>query len=364
MSLILNLKNFYFDSIRVPKDFLKNNEKINYVDIGASNIKNLIFYSKFKFLNIFLFEPDNRVLKNYISSSAYNLNIIDKGLWSKKDQRFFFQLSNQPSSSFFKPNLKKLSDYKLGIDLYGLKKKFLTDVDKLDNLMKKFDTDFIKIDTEGSDYEILLGAKKKLDNTLGILVESQFFERYISSKSFSEIEIYLRKKGFELFSMNLEKWAQSNSYNINTNIKTVWGDVLYFVNIEKFIERLKKIKSNKSRVKVVKKIIFLMVTYKLHDSSLRYLKNIKKERLINEENFIYIKNFILMNVSSNFSIILMDLFRLISVIVFLPIMFFFTKKYLDLFKYLIEKNLRNFKRLVSINLKNKSIFRNSGLDIH
>ena len=76
------------------------------------------------------------------------------------------------------------------------------------------------------------------------------------------------------------------------------------------------------------------------------------------------KNFILMNVRSNFSIILMDLFRLTTVIVFLPIIIFFENKYLNLFKYLIEKNLRNFKRLASINLKNKSIFKSSGIDIH
>lgn len=71
-----------------------------------------------------------------------------------------------------------------------------------------------------------------------------------------------------------------------------------------------------------------------------------------------------MNLRSNFSIILMDLFRLTTVIVFLPIIIFFENKYLNLFKYLIEKNLRNFKRLASINLKNKSIFRSSGIDIH
>jgi len=71
-----------------------------------------------------------------------------------------------------------------------------------------------------------------------------------------------------------------------------------------------------------------------------------------------------MNLRSYFSIILMDLFRLTTVIVFLPIIIFFENKYLNLFKYLIEKNLRNFKRLASINLKNKSIFRSSGIDIH
>ena len=364
MNLILNIKKIYFDTVNVPKNFFQNNEKINYLDIGASDIKNLIFYSKFNFLNLILFEPDERVLKKYISEDSNNLSLYDNGLWSKKDKKYFFQYKNQPSSSFFKPNLKKLSDYEINIDSYSLKKKTLSKVDNLDNSIKNLDVDFIKLDTEGADYEILLGAKKKLSNTLGIIVESQFFERYVSSKSFSEIEIYLKKKDFEIYAMNIEKWSQFDNYNINTNIKTVWGDILYFVSVEKFIERLKKIKNNKSKFQLIKKIIFLMVSYRLHDSSLRYLVNIKKAKLINDQDFIYIKNFILMNISSNFIIITKDLLRLISVIIILPVIFFFRDKYLDLFKYLIEKNLQNFKRLASIKIRNNSIFRNKGLDIH
>ena len=71
----------------------------------------------------------------------------------------------------------------------------MSEVDCLDNLLFNYNVDFIKLDTEGADYEILLGAKKSLDQCLGIVVESQFFERYLNTKSFSEIEIFMRKKG-------------------------------------------------------------------------------------------------------------------------------------------------------------------------
>ena len=114
------------------------------------------------FLNIFLFEPDQRVIKNYVSSKDNNLNlkIFDKGLWKNKTQKYFYQFANQASSSFFEPNLKKLSSYNLGINLYHVEKKILSEVDCLDNLLFNYNVDFIKLDTEGADYEILLGAKK------------------------------------------------------------------------------------------------------------------------------------------------------------------------------------------------------------
>ena len=147
-------------------------------------------YSKFNFFNIFLFEPDQRAITSYVSSKDKNLNlkIFDKGLWKNKTKKYFYQFSNQASSSFFEPNLKKLSSYNLGINLYHVEKKILSEVDCLDSLLFNYNVDFIKLDTEGADYEILLGAKKSLDQCLGIVVESQFFERYLNTKSFLKLK--------------------------------------------------------------------------------------------------------------------------------------------------------------------------------
>ena len=102
MSFFINLKKIFFDSVKVPNNFFQKNQIINYIDIGASNFKNLFLYSKFDFFNIFLFEPDQRAITSYVSSKDKNLNlkIFDKGLWKNKTKKYFYQFSNQASSSF------------------------------------------------------------------------------------------------------------------------------------------------------------------------------------------------------------------------------------------------------------------------
>ena len=366
MSFIVFFKKFFFDSVDILPDYFNHSQKINYIDIGASNIKNLIFFTKYKFINLFLFDADKRALKSYISNFNINtnLNIFDKAVWKKKDRKYFMEYKNQASSSLFEANIPKLSEYNLGTKLYDLQNKTLCDLDSLDNLLKNYLVDFIKVDTEGADYEILLGAKKKLKKTLGVYVECQLIERYLGTKSFSEIELLLRKEGFEIFSINQEKWTQSKNYNIDTNIKNVWLDVLFFVDIKTFLGRLKKIKNTEERFFLIKKIIFLMINFKLHDTSLRYLKFIKSENLISEINFIKIHRFIKMNTKSNFKIIALDFFRLILILILIPFVFFFRKKYTSLLIYLIFKNLKNLKRIFSLKLNNTSIFRNNGLDIN
>jgi FkbM family methyltransferase len=62
--------------------------------------------------------------------------------------------------------------------------------------------DFIKVDTDGSDYEVLLGAERALRETpvLGLSVECQFHGPvHPHSNLFSNIDTLLRSLGFSLF---------------------------------------------------------------------------------------------------------------------------------------------------------------------
>ncbi|BEC03341.1 FkbM family methyltransferase [Escherichia coli] len=54
----------------------------------------------------------------------------------------------------------------------------------------------LKIDTQGSELNILVGGEQVLNNTLCIQLEVSFIPLYEGQPSFGEIDVYLRKHGF------------------------------------------------------------------------------------------------------------------------------------------------------------------------
>jgi len=123
---------------------------------------------------------------------------------------------------------------------------------------------------------------------------------------------------------------------------------------------LKK-KKYDSRLFCIKKLIFLMLQYKLHDSAINYINNFYKFKLINIKTYNYFLNIIKKNVESNFSIILKDLLRLSFILVIFPLSLINFKIYLKLVIRLIIKNINNLKRFFQ-NFISKNIFRNGAVN--
>ena len=71
--------------------------------------------------------------------------------------------------------------------------------------------DFIKVDTDGSDYEVLCGAERTLGRhcVLGLLVETQFHGiSHIHSNLFANIDRLLRERGFSLFDLDVYNYTR------------------------------------------------------------------------------------------------------------------------------------------------------------
>jgi len=71
--------------------------------------------------------------------------------------------------------------------------------------------DFIKIDTDGHDYEVLCGADRILDEhgVLGLFVEIQFHGvPHPHSNVFSNIDRFLRERGFSLFDIEIYRYTR------------------------------------------------------------------------------------------------------------------------------------------------------------
>lgn len=98
--------------------------------------------------------------------------------------------------------------------------------------------DFLKIDTDGHDFECLLGAQRLLQSgCLGVLIECQFHGPvHPYANTFCNIDRFLREKGFSLFSLTSYNHSKGHlpdifKYDIfaQTNKGQVrWGDALYF----------------------------------------------------------------------------------------------------------------------------------------
>jgi hypothetical protein len=100
------------------------------------------------------------------------------------------------------------------------------------------DIDFLKIDTDGSDYEVLLGAEHMLSvgGLLGIQVEAQFHGAVDRDANlFSNIDLFLRARGFSLFDLDPWRYARAalprpSVYDIPAQTRRGqinWAEALY-----------------------------------------------------------------------------------------------------------------------------------------
>ena len=69
----------------------------------------------------------------------------------------------------------------------------------------------MKIDTEGSELDILKGGEKILENILGLVVEINFFDFHKNQVKFEEIKNFLSNKKIELIDFTRTvKWERHN----------------------------------------------------------------------------------------------------------------------------------------------------------
>lgn len=103
--------------------------------------------------------------------------------------------------------------------------------------------DFIKLDAEGAELEILQGGQDLLKSTLGILTEVRFTSALSRCPIFWEVEKYMREHCFELFDLDVYRLSRrslpypylySNYYDDgrpaagpSTQGQVLWGDALY-----------------------------------------------------------------------------------------------------------------------------------------
>ncbi len=168
---------------------IKKGLKIDVIyDIGAfrGDWSNFLNTTALKDKKFFLFEA-NKENEQHLKKLKFKY-FIDVLSDREKDVEFYSQISTGDSyfpeqTSFYKDNCKPI-----------LKK-----TNTLDNLVKSNDIllpNLIKIDTQGSELEILMGAKKSASNCSLIYLECPVIEYNLKSPNFNDYIEYLNSIGF------------------------------------------------------------------------------------------------------------------------------------------------------------------------
>ena len=171
-------------------------EKLNYLDIGSRGEVDGWFKIIEDKLNIIKFDHDE-----------------ERILFDKPGVKKFYLTENPKQSSLFKPKSNmsktKLDETRLNYKIIDVK------VSTLDNelLDHKDQIDLIKIDTQGSEFQILKGGMETIKKDMPFLFLETWSEEYYEGVTlFEEIIFEMRKIGYELYLLDT---AASKSVNLN-----------------------------------------------------------------------------------------------------------------------------------------------------
>lgn len=207
--------------------------KIHYCDVGARFGLQDPWESFRKIIDLTCFEPDIVEYNLLVKDKINNDKIFPYALTNESKEITLNLTKTRGCSSLYKPNLKFLKNYP-EVERFGVEKTVNLEATSLDVLFAKKiipNIDFIKIDTQGSELNIIKGGENLLSkNILGLEVEVEFQAVYEKQPLFSEIDNYVRNIiGLEIQDLRKTYWKYPVGINIGSQKgQLISGDALYF----------------------------------------------------------------------------------------------------------------------------------------
>ena len=269
---------------------------INYIDIGArGDILSPWNLFDEKKLNVFGFEPDKEECAR-LRVAHPNRTYFPTALWGCPGVKKLFLNQWQSTSSMYRSNEVTNKDY-VPKHWSGrlLERELNIECNTLDNVVGDVAPDFIKIDTQGAEYEILQGATTTLkEHSPMVLAETWCTEVYDGAPMTHDVMRFMNDIGYELLDLNLAaawKYDNINSIEVFSKARSIGFDLL-------FVKRLSLLE----KVDYIQAVNLagLLELFGFRDLAILFLE---KNKNINYENANQIINILLSNSRSDSSLI-------------------------------------------------------------
>lgn len=269
------------------------NVKVSFLDVGARGGIGWPWSVLDKeILEVTLVEPDP--MEAQALRDQGQVVVLPYALWSKKTE-LLLNLNHSPgTSSIFQANMSFLQQFE-DSQRFEAAEQIAMEVTTIDILQQEGvieALDFVKIDVQGGELDILQGGKEFLaKNIVGLEAEVEFSQMYKDQPLFSDIDIFIRNElGLELWDIRKTYWKyKQDQYHTPLKGRLIFGDALYLRSIASLEGWLVDMDAEVAKSKL-QALIVTSVTYGLLDYAntivnssitVKYLTQEEKERILN-----------------------------------------------------------------------------------
>lgn len=201
---------------------------IHLVDVGARDGIDPRWKRFYDQLRVTAFEPDTSECERMRRKTwPYQMQVLPHALGALDNEDATLYITEQPGcSSLLRPNHKLCDQFHYGKAMrvaYTLPVRLC----RMDTVLDE-QPDVLKIDTQGTELDILMGAGKLLDRTIAVECEVEFVSQYEHQALFGDVDAFMRKAGFELRGIRRTYWRNlSSRYTHAAGGQLIHGDALW-----------------------------------------------------------------------------------------------------------------------------------------
>src|SRR5262245_23578662 len=144
-----------------------------------------------------------------------------------------FVITNQSmTSSLYEPNERLLKKFQALNELMVPVKRERVRTRRLDDLAEVGSVDYMKLDVQGAELDVLRGASRLLRGTMVVHAEVEFVPLYVQQPMFGEVDEFMRSHGFMFHSFVSFGGRCFRPFSLGTNAEQfmhqmLWADAVF-----------------------------------------------------------------------------------------------------------------------------------------